>query len=124
MVLLVAGSLCLAVGLVGVAVPVLPTTPFLILAAICYARSSDRCYCWLMTNRVFGRYLDDYVHGRGVPWRVRIGTLVLLWGVITATAILWVHALWLRILLFFIAAAVTTHLVMLRGRGGKGVKRD
>ena len=74
-----------------------------------------------MTNRVFGRYLDDYLHGRGVPWRVRAGALVFLWGVITVTAVLWVEALWLRILLFVIAAGVTVHLVMLKGRGGTGV---
>ena len=61
-------------------VPVLPTTPFLILAAICYARGSVGCYRWLVTNRVFGRYLDDYLHGRGVSWRVRAAALAFLWA--------------------------------------------
>jgi len=116
--LVIAGSIFLAVGLIGIVVPVLPTTPFLILAALCYARGSAGCYRWLVTNRVFGRYLDDYLHGRGVPWRVRGGALVFLWGVITATSLLWVEALWLRILLFVIAVGVTAHVVMLKGRGG------
>ena len=115
--LVIAGSLFLAVGLVGIVVPVLPTTPFLILAALCYARGSVGCYRWLVTNRVFGRYLDDYLNGRGVPWRVRAAALAFLWGVITATAVLWVGALWLRILLFVIAVGVSVHLVMLKGRG-------
>ena len=114
--LFVAGSLSLAIGIVGVVVPVLPTSPFLILAAICYARSSSRCYCWLVTNRVFGRYLDDYLHGRGVSWKVKTGALVFLWGVITVTAVLFVQVLWLRIVLFAIAVGVTVHLVMLKGR--------
>ena len=114
---MIVGSLFLAVGLVGIVVPVLPTTPFLILAALCYARGSVGCYRWLVTNRVFGRYLDDYLHGRGVPWRVRAAALAFLWGVITATAVLWVGALWLRILLFVIAVGVSVHLVMLKGRG-------
>jgi uncharacterized membrane protein YbaN (DUF454 family) len=114
--LLVLGSLFLLVGLVGVVVPVLPTTPFLILAAACYARSSVRCYRWLVTNRVFGRYLDDYLQGRGVSWRVKAGALVFLWAVISVSALVFVNVLWLRILLFVIALSVTAHVLMLRGR--------
>jgi uncharacterized membrane protein YbaN (DUF454 family) len=98
-------------------VPVLPTTPLLILAAVCYSRSSNRCYRWLVTNRVFGRYLDDYLRGRGVSWKVKAGTLVFLWAVITLTAVLFAHALWLKILLFAIAVGVTAHVVTLKGRG-------
>lgn len=116
MLLLVAGSLFLVVGMIGIVVPVLPTTPFLILSAVCYGRSSERCYRWLVTNRVFGRYLDDYLHGRGIPWRVKASALVLLWGVIGCTGLLVVDALWLRMLLFVIAAGVTAHIVMLKGR--------
>jgi uncharacterized membrane protein YbaN (DUF454 family) len=116
-VLLAAGSFLLAIGMVGIVVPVLPTTPFLILAAICYARSSSRYYRWLVSNRLFGRYLDDYLHGKGISWKVRAGTLVFLWGVMMVTAFVFVGTLWLRILLFVIAAGVTVHVVMLRGRG-------
>jgi uncharacterized protein len=116
-VLFAAGSLFLVLAAVGVVVPLLPTTPFLILAAICYARSSTRVYRWLVTNRVFGRHLADYLHGRGVSWKVRAGTLVFLWAVITVTAVLFVDALWLRILLFAIAAGVTAHVVLLKRRG-------
>lgn len=117
--LVIAGSFFLVLGLIGIVVPVLPTTPFLILAALCYARGSVGCYRWLVTNRFFGRYLDDYLNGRGVPWTVRAGALVFLWGVITVTAVLWVDALWLRILLFVIAVGVTIHVVMLKGRGAR-----
>ena len=115
--LLVAGSVFLTLGMVGIAVPVLPTTPFLILAAICYGRSSLRCYRWLTTNRVFGRHLDDYLHGRGISWRVKAGTLAFLWVVIVCTAVFFVDALWLRILLFVIAVGVTAHVVTLKSRG-------
>ena len=114
--LLVAGSVFLVLGMVGIAVPVLPTTPFLILAAVCYGRSSLRCYRWLTTNRVFGRHLDDYLHGRGISWRVKAGTLAFLWVVIACTAIFFVDALWLRILLFVIAVGVTAHVVTLKAR--------
>jgi uncharacterized membrane protein YbaN (DUF454 family) len=115
-VLLMLGSMFFLVGLVGVAVPVLPTTPFLILAAVCYARSSVRCYRWLVTNRVFGRYLDDYLQGRGVSWRVKAAALVFLWAVISVSAMVFVNMLWLRVLLLVIALGVTVHVLMLRGR--------
>ncbi len=114
--LLTAGSIFLTLGMVGIVVPVLPTTPFLILAAICYGRSSERCYRWLLTNRVFGRHLDGYLHGRGVSWKVKMGALMFLWGVITLSAVLFVEALWVRVLLFAIAAGVTIHIVTLKRR--------
>jgi uncharacterized membrane protein YbaN (DUF454 family) len=114
--LFIAGSLTLVVGMIGIIVPVLPTTPFLLLSAICYARSSSRCYRWLVTNRVFGRYLDDYLQGRGVDWKVRSGALLLLWSVITLTAVLFTDRLWVRLLLFLMAVAVTVHVVSLKGR--------
>jgi uncharacterized membrane protein YbaN (DUF454 family) len=111
---LVAGSLSLVVGVVGVVVPILPTTPLLILTAICYARGSSRGYRWLVTNRLFGRYLNDYVCGRGVSRKVKAGALVLLWGVIAVTAVFFTERLWLRILLPAIAVAVTVHVLMLK----------
>ncbi len=117
--LLSAGSLFLAIGIAGVVVPVLPTTPFLILAAICYGRSSPRCYRWLVTNRLFGRYLDDYLRGRGVPWRAKAATLALLWIVIICTGLLVVDALWLRIVLLVIAVGVTAHVATLKGRADR-----
>lgn len=96
--------------------PLLPTTPFLLLAAVCYGRSSERIYKWLLANRVFGRYVDDYLHGRAVAWRVRIVTLILLWGVIAVSALLFVSQGWLRAFLLVVAAAVTVHVIALKGR--------
>lgn len=119
-VFLVAGSLFLVAGLVGIAVPVLPTTPFLILAALCYARSSARCYRWLLTNRLFGRHLSDYLRGRGVSWRVKAATLGFLWVVIALSAVFFVGQLWLRVLLFVIATGVTVHIVLIKGRTQDG----
>lgn len=113
---LVAGSVSLAVGVVGVVVPVLPTTPFLILTALCYARGSSRAYRWLVTNRLFGRYLNDYLCGRGVSRMVKAAALVLLWAVIAVTVVLLTERLWLRLLLPVIAAAVTVHVLMLKTR--------
>jgi uncharacterized membrane protein YbaN (DUF454 family) len=120
--LLAAGSVSLALGVVGVVVPVLPTTPFLIVAAYCYARSSTRCYRWLVGNRVFGRYLSDYLGGRGVSWKVKAATLILLWVVITLSAVFFTQQLWVRALLFSVAAGVTVHVATLRGRKREGTR--
>jgi hypothetical protein len=105
------GTLCVFLAGIGIFLPVLPTTPFLLLAAFFYARSSNRFYTWLITNRVFGIYIRNYREGRGIPLRQKIIVISLLWLTIGSTALLVVTQLWLQILLFGIAAGVTIHLV-------------
>jgi len=114
--LVVVGSVFLVVGAVGVVVPILPTTPFLLLAALCYSRGSKRWYRWLVGNRVFGRYLSDYLCGKGVPLRVKVVALVFLWGVIGASAVFFVDRLWVRILLIAVAVGVTVHILLVKGK--------
>jgi uncharacterized membrane protein YbaN (DUF454 family) len=108
------GVLAMAVGLVGVVVPLLPTTPFLLLAAACFVRSSDTMYGWLTTNRLFGGFIRDYREQRGVSVRAKITALVLLWGVIGYTALMVVDLIWVRVLLAVIAVAVTVHLLRMK----------
>ena len=108
------GILAMVVGLIGVVVPLLPTTPFLLLAAACFVRSSDTMYGWLISNRLFGGFIRDYREQRGVSARAKIMALALLWGVIGYTALTAVDAAWLRVLLVAIAVAVTIHLLRLR----------
>ena len=108
------GVLATAVGLIGVVVPLLPTTPFLLLAAACFVRSSDTMYGRLTSNRLFGGFIRDYREQRGVSARAKIMALVLLWSVIGYTALTAVTAAWLRVLLVAIAVAVTLHLLRLR----------
>ena len=66
------GSLFVMIGAIGAVVPGLPTTMFLILAAACYIRSSQRLYDWLITNKTFGPYLKDYREGKGMPKNAKI----------------------------------------------------
>ena len=108
------GILAMVVGLIGVVVPLLPTTPFLLLAAACFVRSSDTMYGWFTSNRLFGGFIRDYREQRGVSARAKIVALALLWGVIGYTALTAVDAAWLRVLLVAIAVAVTIHLLRLR----------
>lgn len=109
-----AGTICLGLGLVGAVVPILPTTPFLLLAAACYARSSQRFYCWLIGNRVFGTYVRNYREGRGLPLRVRAFTIIMLWITIGVTAIFFVDELLLRATLLLVATVVSAHVATVR----------
>ena len=104
----------MALGAVGAFLPVLPTTPFLLLAAVCYARGSERCHRWLLTNRLFGRYIRDYREGRGVSLRHKVAALALLWLTIGYAVLRVVPAWWGRLLLLGVAVGVTVHIVTMR----------
>jgi uncharacterized membrane protein YbaN (DUF454 family) len=116
--LLAAGTAALLLAALGVVLPVLPTVPFLLVAAYCYARSSQRFYRWLVGNRLFGPPLCRYLRGEGVSFGVRLGSVALLWTVILLTVFLAGLPLWARILLLVVAAGVTVHLATLRGGPG------
>lgn len=113
-VLIVAGFLFVGLGILGIFLPVLPTTPFLLLAAACFARSSQKFYNWLLNNRWFGRYIRNYREGRGIPLRVKIITISLLWVTILISAY-FVSIIYVRIFLILVAIGVTIHVVRLRG---------
>lgn len=108
---IVGGSACVALGLVGMFLPVLPTTPFLLLAAVCYARSSPRLYRWLLTNRWFGEYIRNYREGRGMTRSHKTAVLLLLWLSIGSSAVFAIQLWWMRLLLLGIAAGVTVHIL-------------
>ena len=74
----IAGSVFVVLGAFGVILPGLPTTPFLILAAACYIRSSQRLYDWLIANKTFGPYLRDYREGKGIPKRAKKIALIMM----------------------------------------------
>lgn len=107
------GVSCVALGVVGVFVPLLPTTPFLLVAAACFIRSSDRLHQRLITHRTLGPYLRNYQEHRAITRRARIVALVTLWGTIGYAVLRPVDSLALRVLLLVIATAVTVHLVRL-----------
>lgn len=115
MILLVsAGFLSLLLGIIGIAVPMLPTTPFLLLSAFFFARSSTRLYNWLIYHRLFGKYIRDYREKRGVSLNVKMGALLMLWATIIYSAFWAVDVVWVRILLILIALGVTSHILCLK----------
>lgn len=111
-----AGAVFLALGAIGVPLPVLPTTPFLLLAAACFLRGSPRMYGWMMSNRLFGRQLAAYRAGQGVPARTKAMAVTLLWiGIGVSIALVVPGTAW-RLLLAAIGAAVTLHILALPTR--------
>lgn len=107
----IAGYSAVALGLAGIFLPVLPTTPFLLLAVWCFSRSDPRLNRWLMRNRFFGRYLQDYRGGRGIPVSVKFAILVMLWSTISFSAIVLTDRVWVKILLFGVSLFVSIHVL-------------
>jgi uncharacterized membrane protein YbaN (DUF454 family) len=112
--LIVAGTMATAIGIIGIFVPILPTTPFLLLAAACYVRSSERFYRWLLNNRLFGTYIGDYLAGRGMPLKTKIFTLVLLWLAIGLSVAIGTDNMVVRIVLVLVAIGVTLHIILIK----------
>lgn len=110
---IVAGTICLALGALGIILPLLPTTPFLLLSAACYLRGSDRMYQWLLNNKWFGTYIRNYREGKGIPLRGKISALIFLWATISYTAIFVISVDTIRLVLFAIATIVSTYLIRL-----------
>ena len=112
--LIVLGTLCVVLAVLGMFLPVLPTTPLLLLAAVCYANSSEKFYHWLITNRWFGDYIRNYREGRGISLRQKVLTLSLLWLTIGITTVFLISQWWLRWVLVVIAVGVTIHLLRIK----------
>jgi uncharacterized membrane protein YbaN (DUF454 family) len=110
----IAGSVSLAVGTIGIVLPVLPTTPLLLLALACYCRSSERMTKWVLTNKYFGSYIRRYKEGKGIPIKTKILALAALWITISYSAFFIVNKWWtVQLILFAIATAVTIHIIKL-----------
>jgi uncharacterized membrane protein YbaN (DUF454 family) len=112
--LLLAGVVCTGLGIVGIFIPILPTTPFLLLAAACFLRSSERFYRLLLDNRFLGAYIRNNIEGRGMPLKLKIATILLLWLTMGLTITFAVENLAVRIILIIIAIGVTTHICLIR----------
>lgn len=111
---IITGTLALGLGILGIFLPLLPTTPFLLLTAACYARGSRKFYTWLMESSLFGPYIRNYREGKGIPLSVKLGVLTLLWATILLSAFFVVNQGWIRILLIGIALGVTVHVIRIR----------
>lgn len=112
--LVTAGTIAAGLGIAGIFLPVLPTTPFLLLAAYCYSHSSDKFYRWLLGNKLCGPYISAYRENSGISRRHRITAIATLWITIALSGIFFATALWARLLLLVIAVGVTIHLARMK----------
>ena len=112
--LISAGVLSVGLATAGIFLPLLPTTPFLLLAAACFIRGSDRLYQWLITHKWFGPYIKNYREHKAITKRAKVMILLLLWGTLGYTAIGVISALAARVLLLLIGVGVTLHVLSLK----------
>ena len=112
--LIVAGTFFLGLGILGIILPILPTTPFFLLSAACYSRGSERFYKWLMGNRWFGKYISNYRTGKGISVKIKIVSIIMLWITISFSIVFIVTHPILRFILFIIAILVTMHLLLIK----------
>jgi len=112
-ILVTLGSISLVLGVVGIFLPILPTTPFLLLTSYLYFRSSKRLYYWLLNQRVLGLYIYNYINYRAVLLSTKIFSLIFLWTSLVISIIL-TDSTHIRVFLLVVGICVTIHLHMLK----------
>ncbi len=105
------GSISLVLGVIGIFVPLLPTTPFLLLTAALYFRGSPRLYDWLLSRRRLGPYIRNFREEKAIPLRAKLVSVSLVWGTILYCIICLTPVFWLQLLLLVIALGVSVHIL-------------
>jgi hypothetical protein len=113
------GVICMVLGAIGIVLPILPTTPFLLASAACFCKSSPRMYKWLLNNKWFGEYIRNYKEGRGLTLKTKITALSVLWITIGVSTVFLLGRLLpplmvLPIQITMIAIAVAVSIYLLR----------
>jgi uncharacterized membrane protein YbaN (DUF454 family) len=111
---LISGFLLVAIGVIGIFLPLLPTTIFLILASICFLKSSPKANEWLRNHKILGGYIDNYQNKTGLTRNAKIANITTLWISISLSALFLTDEFYIRIILLAIAIGVTIHLVMIK----------
>lgn len=107
---IILGTLSLVLGIIGIFLPVLPTTPLLLLTAFFYYRGSSRMYHWLMNHPQLGPYIRNFRENKIIPRRIKVYILVMLWASLLFCAYI-LQPLWLKALMMVIAIGVTLHIL-------------
>lgn len=107
------GLFCTVMGILGIFLPLLPTIPLLLLAAACFARSSEFFHNWLLDHPQLGPMIRGYLDGQGIPMKAKISAIVMIWATIPLTVIFFIPLFWVRIFLIAIALFITIYLLRL-----------
>ncbi len=113
---IILGFIFIGIGVIGIVVPILPTTPFLLLALWFFSKSSERWREWLLSNKLCGEYLNNYQSGNGIPLKTKAYIITLLWATIITSALYSTDEIWLKALLLIIATATTIHICKIKTR--------
>lgn len=113
---IIIGSISLGLGVLGIFLPVLPTTPFLLLAAALFFRSSPRLYRWLLGHKYLGPYIRNFLHDRSIPLHVKILVVSLLWITAINCICFVFDNWWLKGLMGGIALGVTVYVLSFKTR--------
>ncbi len=108
---IIIGTISLGLGILGIFLPLLPTTPFLLLTAALYFRGSPRLYQRLLDHRHLGPYIRNYRENKAIPLRAKVISLLLMWGTMLYCIFFLIPLVWVKILMFLIAAGVTYHIL-------------
>ena len=109
--LIILGSICLALGVIGIFLPLLPTTPFLLLSAALYVRSSDKLYQWLIHQKYLGEYIRNFREHKAIPLRAKIISITMVWITLTYCALAIADEVWLKAIFLVLAISVTWHIL-------------
>ena len=108
------GILLVAIGVIGIFLPILPTTIFLILASACFVKSSPQANEWLRNHKILGAYIKNYQDKSGLTIKAKVFNIALLWIMILSSAFFFTEELFIKLLLLAIAIGVTIHLLMVK----------
>lgn len=111
---LISGILLVAIGVIGIFLPLLPTTIFLILASACFIKGSPKANEWLRNHKILGVYIKNYQDKTGLSIKAKVFNITLLWIMILSSAFFFTEELLIRLLLLAIAIGVTIHLLMIK----------
>lgn len=122
--LVIVGTVSVALGILGILLPILPTTPFLLLAAICYSHSSERFYVWLLSNRYFGHYIRDWREKRGLSLPVKLWILFVLMTTMSISIVFFIQIQALKILTSITAIFITAYIYKLPTKSNSPLKEN
>jgi hypothetical protein len=116
--LIAAGSACVVLGVIGIFLPLLPTTPLMLLAAACFARSSRRFHDWLLANRTFGPLILEWEKNRSIPRRTKLTAIALMSTTLAVSIVFFVEPRWLQGLLAAFGVALAVWMYRIPSREG------